>query len=81
MKTLKLITILFCIFCPILTFSQKNFVKGYIVNSKYDTLHGYINDLEWSKSPNSIIFKPEQIEKEERYDASMISGFSMDLFS
>jgi len=38
-------------------FAQKNFVKGYYVTSRGDTVHTYIDDKNWSKSPRKIRIK------------------------
>lgn len=38
------------------SFSQKNYLPGYLVSIKGDTLHGFIDYRNWDKNPNIIYF-------------------------
>ena len=53
----KLLLTLFLL--PLLSSAQNNYQPGFIVNSKGDTLHGFINYTEWGNNPQKISFKPE----------------------
>lgn len=54
----RLIIILqiFFVFISQNSFSQKNYLPGYIVNSNMDTIHGLIDYKNWSKNPDQIKF-------------------------
>lgn len=52
--------ILFLVFLLFTTsnlFAQNNFIPGYLVLLKGDTLHGHINDKEWDQNPTEIEFQ------------------------
>ncbi len=38
-------------------FSQENYLSGYVINKKGDTLHGFIDYRNWERNPNIIDFK------------------------
>lgn len=52
----KIIFFLFLISTSSL-FAQKNFIKGYVVTDRCDTLRGYINYKNWEVNPKNIQFK------------------------
>lgn len=47
--------------------AQSNFKKGYIVSLKGDTLKGFINFKEWTRTPAQIEFKPSLDKKTTHY--------------
>src|SRR3569833_2747356 len=49
--------ILIALICPLTLFAQSNYKPGYVVNSHGDTIKGFINYREWSRSPAQISFK------------------------
>lgn len=38
-------------------FAQKNFKPGYMINTKGDTLRGFIDQKEWNLTPKTVLFK------------------------
>ena len=58
--------LIFLILAPIILFAQTNYKKGIIITSPGDTLHGFIDHLEWIRNPRMISFKKElNAEKQE----------------
>jgi len=55
--------------------SQKNFLPGYIISSKSDTLKGFIDYQNWSKNPKSILFKGAENAAPVEYNPIAIRGF------
>lgn len=74
-KILSVCIILIIITLPIL--GQANFVKGYIVNNKNDTLNGQIDYQEWVYTPNKIRFRTDNISDGKYYTAKDIKGFTI----
>ncbi|MDB5134287.1 MAG: hypothetical protein JWP37_890 [Mucilaginibacter sp.] len=56
MKHIYRFTFLFFLF-PFLSYAQNNYKPGYVVNSKGDTLRGFIDYKEWDNSPKYIAFE------------------------
>ena len=50
-------TFLLFILLPCLLYGQSNFVKGFVITHKADTLNGLIDYQEWGKNPERITFK------------------------
>jgi hypothetical protein len=57
------------------SFSQQNFVKGYIVTNTGDTLQGTIDNKDWLKNPTSISFKHDINNKSEKKTPLHIKSF------
>jgi hypothetical protein len=53
----------FFLLFPALMFAQSNFKPGYVVDSKGDTLRGFINYKEWGHNPSDITFKKNATDK------------------
>jgi len=54
----NLYKVLFCtVLLPALSYAQSNYKPGYVVNTKGDTLKGFIDFRDWDLSPTSIKFK------------------------
>lgn len=58
--------------------AQSNFVKGKIINIEGDTLIGYIDYKNWSKSPTSITFKADLAQTNNSYDIESLQSFIID---
>ncbi|MBS7566558.1 hypothetical protein KHS38_19290 [Mucilaginibacter sp. Bleaf8] len=67
--------LLFAIICR----AQSNYKSGYVINTKGDTIKGYINYRDWSITPKYIEFKATATDKEyTRYTPGMLQGFVVD---
>ena len=55
--TNKLLSVFVLILISSTVFSQKKFINGFIINQSGDTIHGFINYLNWSKNPDIINFR------------------------
>lgn len=70
--------ILLIIILPILSFSQSNYLPGYSINLKGDTLKGYIDYKEWNFNPTSFHFKNKKTDNDYlTLDTSKISYFEI----
>lgn len=69
-----ILTILCCLLFS--SYAQKEFVSGYIVTAKGDTLRGEIDNRKWVKNPTSVIFR-EIGKSYEKYDADNLNGFGV----
>ena len=58
-----------------ISYSQENYLPGYIINSRNDTLHGYIDYRNWGENPTVIHFKEKADGKVNRYTTLDIKGF------
>lgn len=57
-KSLKRIGLLIlCNFLIQISFSQENYVPGYIIKNSSDTLHGFIDYRDWIVNPREVNFK------------------------
>ncbi len=54
-------------------FSQKNFVPGTVVTAKGDSLHGEIDDRNWSRNPRNISFRTGA--EQHTYELADLNGF------
>lgn len=57
------------------SFSQENYIPGYIINLNGDTIHGEINYRNWKTCPEKIKFKSSGDPSENEYDPADIKGF------
>ena len=53
---------------PFLSFAQSNFQPGYLVNSKGDTVKGYVDYRERSLNPTDFRFKTTDDGEAKKYD-------------
>jgi hypothetical protein len=58
-------------------FSQENFIPGYIISTKSDTIRGYIDYRNWSKNPEKIFFKKQLTNVSTGYSDKEINGFGV----
>lgn len=58
-------------------FSQANYIPGYIVSSKGDTISGYINYQDWGITPKEISFKKKMNEIKTSYTSKQIKAFGV----
>jgi len=71
----KLLLTLFLL--PSLSSAQNNYQPGFIVNSKDDTLHGFINYTDWGNNPQSLSFKPEPTGTPLQFTVTDVKYFSV----
>jgi hypothetical protein len=71
----KLLIVLFLF--PLFTLAQSNYKPGFIINSKGDTLHGFINYTEWENNPKSISFKHEPTGTPLKFTVNDLKYFSV----
>lgn len=79
-QTLRyVISIVWCVSIALLQYGygQDNFQTGYLLAQSGDTIRGYINDLNWRKSPVGIEFRPTLEAQSELLDPTKIGGFSV----
>jgi hypothetical protein len=75
---MKYLVIACLLICPLLCMAQRNFVPGYVVISKGDTLKGFIDYREWARNPKSVEFKPDlQHNATETYNPDNALAFSI----
>jgi hypothetical protein len=74
---MKKIIILLSLITQITCFSQKNYVKGYVVLNSNDTLKGLIDNKEWIRSPTSILFSSNAY-KDAEMNIENIIAFGID---
>jgi len=60
---IKILALLFVLIFSSSAYAQYNFKKGYIIALQGDTMQGYINYKEWSRTPTSFLFKSISDEK------------------
>src|SRR5579872_1593619 len=64
---------------PFLASAQSNYKPGYVVTTKGDTLHGFIDYQEWDANPTSINFKTDNtLEASKKLTTDDISFFNVD---
>ncbi len=71
-----LLTILFLLMFQAI-FSQENYITGYIVSFKGDTLHGYIDYRNWEKNPKKISFKEKLTDDKVVFFPTEIKAFGV----
>lgn len=60
---------------PLFSFSQSNYIKGYVITESGDTLKGYINYREHLSNPTSFAFKSATDSKPQVFTLKNCSGF------
>lgn len=58
------------------TFSQENFVPGYVINQNGDTIRGFVDYRNWGKNPNKVSFRNAINSEIKIYTPLEISSFS-----
>lgn len=58
--------------------AQKNYKKGYLINTQKDTIRGVIDYQEWQRSPTSIFFKENNLPTEKTIVPQDISSFTVE---
>jgi len=74
MKTRIALTLFFTLLFQ-LSFCQENFIQGYVISMKGDTLHGFIDYRNWELNPNKIFFKEKLSDSSIAYIPIVIRGF------
>ncbi len=59
------------------TFCQENYLLGYIITLKGDTLHGYIDYRNWERNPDKIFFKEKLSDEKTNYTPIEIKEFGV----
>lgn len=72
MKTTKLILIITGVLLSLISFSQENYLPGFIITTQQDTLSGFIDYRNWSRNPAKIQFK-------NKLDAAKINYTTQDI--
>jgi hypothetical protein len=73
----RLIVTLFVLFIFQTSFCQENYLPGYIITLKGDTLHGFIDYRNWDRNPDKISFKEKLSDNKLNYSPSIIKGFGV----
>ncbi len=60
------------------SYSQSNFESGYIITMQKDTIKGFIDNRNWEKTPDQIVFKSNLDSKEITYNPNNIYGFGFE---
>ncbi|MDN3550944.1 hypothetical protein [Mucilaginibacter aquaedulcis] len=73
---------LFCLLllivqAPLFLHAQSNYKPGYVVNSKNDTLKGFIDYREWIKNPKEVNFKQAPGATVQRFSPANANGFAI----
>lgn len=63
---------------PVLSFAQTNFRKGYVITNSKDTLKGYIDYKERSKSPVNVDFRTSLNSSTQTYNLENCAGYGID---
>jgi hypothetical protein len=74
---MKKLTLLF-IFTSFVVTAQKNYQKGYLINTRKDTIKGLIDYQQWQKSPLSINFKEINLPAEKTIVPQDIISFTIE---
>ncbi|PKP31199.1 MAG: hypothetical protein CVT99_09860 [Bacteroidetes bacterium HGW-Bacteroidetes-16] len=73
----KIALTLFAIIILQNTYSQENYLPGYILPQTGDTLHGYIDYRNWDRNPDKISFRNKLSGEKHIYSPMDIEGFSV----
>lgn len=77
MQIKKILFTLIVILIFQLSYSQKNYLPGYIINIKNDTIHGFVDYKNWNINPNKINFKVKKDHTPITYSHNNINGFAV----
>ncbi len=73
----RIIVTLFVLFIFQTSFCQENYLPGYIITLKGDTLHGFIDYRNWDRNPDKISFKEKLSDNKLIYSSLIIKGFGV----
>jgi len=62
---------------PLFLYAQSNYKPGYVVNSKNDTLKGFIDYREWDKNPTEINFKQTPTASLQKFTIANANAFAI----
>ena len=65
------------IYLPVYCLAQSNFREGFIIKNSGDTIHGFINQKEWYKTPQSIEFRKGTAKNTETLTVADIATFEL----
>lgn len=74
---LRLIIVVLLQFIFLSVFGQENFVPGYIIDLKGDTIKGFIDYRNWNKNPKDIVFRNDTDGIRSTYNPLDISEFKV----
>lgn len=74
---MRLITLILGILISQFSFSQTNYIPGYVVQITGDTAFGFIDYRNWSENPNRVTFKLNEGSNSIKYTPTDIVGFSV----
>ena len=66
------------VFSTVEAFSQKNFVKGYVVTNAGDTLHGEIENRDWKVNPSLINYRKTDETLVEQFSSLQAKAFYLE---
>jgi hypothetical protein len=69
--------ILLMMIFPSLVFAQSNYLKGYFVSAKKDTVHGFVSYKTAQLNPNSFLFKKDLKASPQTYTVDNVLGFGI----
>lgn len=70
-------TVFFALISITNIYAQSKFEPGYIVTSKSDTVHGMIEYRNWSRNPETILFRDEQLQNEKTLGLNELLAFDV----
>ncbi|MEN0052906.1 MAG: hypothetical protein AAGC65_04520 [Mucilaginibacter sp.] len=62
---------------PLFSHAQSNYKPGYVVNSKNDTLKGFIDYREWNKNPKEVNFKQNLAASPQKFTPVNANAFAI----
>ena len=73
---------LFCLLlllslAPLFLHAQSNYKPGYVIDSKNDTLKGFVDYREWLKNPREITFKQTQTAQPQKFTVANANAFAI----
>jgi len=73
---------LFCLLlllsqAPLFLHAQSNYKTGYVIDSKNDTLKGFVDYREWVRNPREITFKQTQAARPQKFTVANANGFAI----
>jgi len=60
-----------------ISYSQENYLPGYVINIKKDTVHGFVDYKNWNTNPNKISFKKKENQNPITYNQNNIIEFGV----
>lgn len=62
---------------PLFLHAQSNYKPGYVIDSKNDTLKGFVDYREWIKNPREVTFKQTQTASPQKFTVANANGFAI----